>query len=36
MGKKDRYAVFGFNNDCLFPEKYTAKFSSCPKIARKF
>ena len=33
-GKKDRYAVFGCNNDCLFPEKYTMKFSFCPKNAR--
>ena len=23
MGKKDRCAVFGCNNDRLFPEKYT-------------
>ena len=34
-GKKDRCAVFGFNNDRLFPEKYTLKFSFCPKSARK-
>ena len=33
-GKKDRYAVFGCNNDRLFPEKYTMKFSFCPKNAR--
>ena len=26
MGKKDRFAVFGCNIDCLFPWKYTAKF----------
>ena len=26
-GKKDRCAVFGCNNDLLFPEKYTLKFS---------
>ena len=25
MGKKDPYAVFGCNNDRLFPEKYTMK-----------
>ena len=25
--KKDRCAVFGCNNDRLFPEKYTLKFS---------
>ena len=25
MGKKDRCAVFGCNNDRLFPEKYTVK-----------
>ena len=25
MGKKDPCAVFGCNNDRLFPEKYTAK-----------
>jgi len=31
IGKKDRCAVFGCNNDRLFPEKYTAKFSLCPK-----
>ena len=33
-GKTDRYAVFGCNNDRLFPEKYTMKFSFCPKKAR--
>ena len=33
-GKKDRYAVFGCNNDRLFPKKYTMKFSFCPKNAR--
>ena len=33
-GKTDRYAVFGCNNDRLFPEKYTMKFSFCPKNAR--
>ena len=32
MGKKDRCVVFGCNNyDRLFPEKYTVKFSFCPK-----
>ena len=31
MGKKDHCAVFGCNNDRLFPEKYTLKFSSAPK-----
>ena len=25
MGKKGRCAVFGCNNDVLFPEKYTVK-----------
>ena len=25
MGKKDPYALFGCNNDRLFPEKYTMK-----------
>ena len=35
MGKKDRCVVFGCNNDRLFPEKYTVKFSFCPKSARK-
>ena len=34
MRKKDRCAVFGCNNDRLFPEKYTLKFSFCPKSAR--
>ena len=33
--EKNRCAVFGFNNDRLFPEKYTVKFSFCPKSARK-
>ena len=32
MGKKDCCVVFGCNNDCLFPEKYTVKFSFCPKM----
>ena len=27
FGKKDRCAVFGYNNDLLFPEEYTFKFS---------
>ena len=35
MGKKDRCAVFGYNNGRLFPEKDTVKFSFCPKSARK-
>ena len=35
-GKKDRCTVFGCNNDCLFLEKYTVKFSFCPKSARKY
>ena len=35
MGKKDRCAVIGCNNDRLFPEKYTVKFSFCPKNACK-
>ena len=34
--KKDRCAVFGCNNDRLFPEKYTLKFSFCPKSVRKY
>ena len=28
--------MFGCNNDRLFPEKYTLKFSFCPKSARKY
>ena len=36
MRKKDRCAVFGCNNDRLFPEKYTVKFSFCAKSARKY
>ena len=36
MRKTDRCAVFGCNNDRLFPEKYTLKFSFCPKSARKY
>ena len=35
-GKKDRCAAFGCNNDRLFPEKYTVKFSFCRKSARKY
>ena len=35
MGKKDRCAVFGCNNDRLFPEKCTMKFSFCPKSGKK-
>ena len=36
MGKNDRCArCVGCNNDRLFPEKYTVKFSFCPKSARK-
>ena len=34
--KIDRCAVFGCNNDRLFPEKYTEKFSFCPKGVRKY
>ena len=36
MGKKDRCAVFGCNKERLFPEKYTVKFSFCPKRTRKY
>ena len=36
MRKKDRCAVFGCNNEYLFPEKYALKFSFCPKSARKY
>ena len=32
--KKDRCALFGCNNDRLFPEKYTVKFYFCWKSAR--
>ena len=35
-GKKDRCAVFGCNNDRLFPEKYAVKFSFCPKSVHKY
>ena len=31
MGKKDRCVVFESNNDHLFPEKYTLKFSFAQK-----
>ena len=34
-GKKDRCAVFGCINDCLFPEIYTVKYSFRPKSALK-
>ena len=34
MGKKDCCAVFGCNNDCLFSEKYTVKFSVFLKARR--
>ena len=36
MGKKDRYTVFGSNNDRLLTKKYAVKFSFCPKSARKY
>ena len=36
MGKKERCAVFGCNNDHLYAEKYTLKLSFCPKRARKY
>ena len=36
MGKKDRCAVFRFNNDRLFPEKYAMKFYFCSKSGRKY
>ena len=35
MGK-DRCAVFGCNNDRLFPGNYTVKFSFSPKSAREY
>ena len=35
MGEKDRCTVFGCHNDRRFPEKYTLKFSFCPKSTRK-
>ena len=34
MGKNDCCAMFGCNNDCLFPQKYTAKFSFFTQKAR--
>ena len=36
MGKRDRCAVFGCNNNRPFAEKYTLKFSFCPKSAGKY
>ena len=36
MGKKDRCAVFGCNNDNFFLEKYTLKFSFCLKSTCKY
>ena len=36
MGKKGHCAVFGCNNDRLFPKKYTVKLSFCPKRVRKY
>ena len=36
MGKQDRCAMFGCNNDCLFPEKYTVKFSFRLKSVHKY
>ena len=35
-GKKDRCSVFSCNNERLFPQGYTVKFSFCPKSARKY
>ena len=34
FSKKNRCAVFGCDDDRLCPEKYTLKFSFCPKSAR--
>ena len=34
--KKNRCAVFGCDNDRLFFDKYTVKFSFCPTNARKY
>ena len=31
MEKKDRFAVFGCNDERLFPDKYTLKFYFRPK-----
>ena len=36
MEIKDHCAMFGCSNDCLFPEKYTVKFSFCTKSAHKY
>ena len=36
IGKKDFCAMFGCNNDRLFPKKYKLKFSFCLKSARKY
>ena len=36
IGKKDHCAVFGCNNDHLFPEKYTVKFYFCSKSEGKY
>ena len=36
MAKKDRCAVFGYNNDRFFPEKYKLKFPFYQKSARKY
>ena len=36
MGKKDRCAVFGYNEDRLFPQKYTLEFPFCPKSTHKY
>ena len=36
MGKKDRCAVFGCNNDRLFAEKYIVNLSFSPKSARNY
>ena len=36
MGKKNSCAVFVCDNDRLFFDKYTVKFSFCPTNARKY
>ena len=36
MEKKIDVPYLDLNNDRLFPEKYTMKFSFCPKSARKY
>ena len=36
MGSKNRCAVFGCNNDRLFPKKYTVNFSFFGKSPRKY